>query len=141
MGIKKRNLDEQHIFLQDPGPAVADAEIQSAFAEFDYFVKNVYVGCAVGGITGATVVDINKDGTTIFDDTVKATLTATVTEATAYDDLTAGMEKGDKGDRFSFDIDSIHSGTAQENTFVHIVLTRKEPQGGTTPSNVAPSAL
>jgi hypothetical protein len=139
MGIKKRNLDEQHIVLQGKGGALAaDANIAVEFAEFDYHVKNVYAEVLAVGTTGSTVVDVNKNGTTIFSGAGKITFTTLVTAA--IDTLAAGMNTGSKGDKFSLDIDSIHT-TPPEHLVVHIVLTKREPRGGSTPTNVAPSAL
>lgn len=140
MGIKKRNLDEQHIVLQGQGAAAADNHLMAAYAEFDYYIKNVYAEVAVAGVTGSMIADVNKNGTTIFSASAKITFTS-ATSVNTYSALTSGMEKGNKGDKFSLDIDSIHSGTPAEHLTVHIVLTRKEPQGGSTPTNVAPSAL
>lgn len=139
VGIKKRNLDEQHLVLRVAGPASADANLDFGFAEFDYHVKNVYSEVVAAGVTGSTVADVHKNGTTIFSAGGKITYT-TGTTPDSYSALTAGMETGNKGDKFSLDVDTAHT-TPAEGLLVHIVLTRKEPRGGNTPTNVAPSAL
>ena len=58
MGIKLDNLDEQVIILRTPEPVVADDHVDSDYAHFDHFVKNIHAECGVVGATGTTALDI-----------------------------------------------------------------------------------
>ncbi len=79
---------------------------------------SLYVDTAGSG-TGSTVVDINKNGTTIT--TSKLTLTTT---GTSHVDLTPSTTAVAKGDAITIDVDSVTATTAPSNGYVLIHYTR-----------------
>lgn len=79
---------------------------------------SLYVDTAGSG-TGSTVVDINKNGTTIT--TNKLTLTTTFT---SHVDVTPTTTAVAKGDAITIDVDSVTATTAPSNGYVLIHYTR-----------------
>jgi hypothetical protein len=136
MGIKSKNMDEQDFVLIVPGAVAADANLDQNFAKFSGYIHNGYGEMLGAGVTGSTIADVNKNGTTIFSAAPKITFTAAAA-ASSYSALSS--EAVTKGDKFSLDVDSIHTGTAPDGLAVHIRLGRRPKPGGAT--NVAPSAL
>ena len=134
MGIKLDNLDEQVITLKAGEPVAADDHVDSDFANFDHFIKNIHVQCGVVGATGTTAVDILKNLATILASSID--LTADLIP-TSYPDLVAGAQVGAKGDRYSLNIDTVET-TPPQGLSVQMVLARKRPGPlqNVTPANL-----
>lgn len=123
MGIKRKNMDEQVIILRASEPVVADDHVDTDFADFDHFVKNIHMECAVVGATGTTSVDVNRDGTTILSAAID--LTADLIP-TAYPTVSDANRVGAKGDRYSLDVDAVET-TVPQGLIVQLLLARKDP--------------
>lgn len=134
MGIKLDNLDEQVIILRAPEPVVADDHVDSDYAHFNHFVKNIHAQCGVVGATGTTAIDINKNLTSILAAAINFTADLI---PTSYPALAAGADVGSKGDRYSLDLDTVET-TVPQGLTVHLTLARKRP-GAVT--NVTPANL
>ena len=134
MGIKLDNLDEQVIILRAPEPVVADDHVDSDYAHFDHFVKNIHAQCGVVGATGTTALDILKNLTTILAASIDFTADLI---PTSYPVLAAGADVGSKGDRYSLNLDTVET-TVPQGLNVHLTLARKRP-GAVT--NVTPANL
>lgn len=80
---------------------------------------DLYVDTAGSG-TGSTVVDINKNGTTI---TASTKLTLTTTQ-TSNLDVTPSVTAVAKGDAITIDVDSVTATTAPSNGYILIHYTR-----------------
>lgn len=134
MGIKLDNLDEQVIILRAPEPVVADDHVDSDYAHFDHFIKNIHVQCGVVGATGTTALDILKNLSTILASAIN--LTADLIP-TSYPDLASGAQVGAKGDRYSLNLDTVET-TVPQGLNVHMVLARKRPGPlqNLTPANI-----
>lgn len=128
--------------LRKAGSAAVAADIDNFNAPFNGFISSVF--CSFGRMgtdgTGAptqdVLVDILKNGTTIFSGATKINFTHagqlgtanTPTLASAYAALTANPTAVTKGDKISISITQILNGTAPVQPLdltVHIVLAKK----------------
>ncbi len=134
MGIKFDNLDEQLIILKAGEPVAADDYVDSDYALFDHFIKNIHAECSVVGASGTTAIDINRALVTILASVINFTADLI---PTSYPDLASGAQVGSKGDRYSLDIDTVES-TPPQGLSVHMVLARRRPGAAT---NVTPANL
>ena len=82
--------------------------------DFKIFGADIYLGTAG---SGTTVIDINKNGTTMFTAKPQITTTGTKGEGFTADDLMSS----DTGDYFSVDIDS--AGTPGTNLYVNLLVS------------------
>jgi hypothetical protein len=136
--IRKRNIEEQWIVLTNRSTQAAIVEAATAIAEFNGRIANVYGFLRTAGITGAQVVDLNVNGTTVFGaGSVKISFATTVATAT-FDPVAEASLRVSKGDRISIDVDSVHSGTAAIGLTIFVQLLRR---GKDATTFVAPSAL
>jgi len=123
---------------QPPRPADAEFHIDGALAvetqvagvwiaPADGFIATVYIHCASTGTSGATIVDVNKNGTTIFTDQgARPTLAAGAYPpvATAMPSVTTITA----GDIISVDIDQV--GAKASGLSVLVILDLREDVGG-----------
>ena len=123
MGIAVRNLDEAWVTFFVPGTQTASNVKAMEIVPFDGFITNVHAELVTAGVTGSQVVDLNKNGTTIFAAAAKITFTAAAA-VNAYSALTSRAVS--KGDKISLDVDSIHSGTAAVGLLVHMQISKRD---------------
>lgn len=123
MGIQQRNRDEQIIAFRIPGNQAAGTYKNWDFAEFDGVIANIYAEVRTAGVTGSMVVDVNKNGTTVFSDGTKITFTSAAS-VNAYSAVADATRQVAKGDKISVDVDSVHTTPAVDLT-VYVVLTRR----------------
>jgi hypothetical protein len=123
--------------LKSPGTQTAAVGKDWDFVLKDGKIVNVYAILRTAGITGTQIVDLNKNGTTVFGaGTVKISFATTVPTAT-YDPL-ASLNVA-KGDKISIDVDSIHSGTAAVELTVIVDIEFKTGQAVET--HLSPALL
>jgi len=123
--------------LKNAGANAADANVDAVYAPFDGFISNVYKDQVSGPAGSAEIIDIHKNGTTIFATATKIT-TADGGVVRTYSALTSNQVA--KGDRITMDIDQAGSGTPGENASVHIRFSAFRVENDAV-TNVAPSAL
>jgi hypothetical protein len=126
--IKIRNLDHVLLELKVPGAVTTGTEADAALVPFDGFITNIFAKAVTGG-TGSTpsVVDVNKNGTTIFATATKITIAAT-TGAASYSAQNVDPTPVAAGDLLSLDVDSIAGSPA--GFVVALLLSRQNPGGG-----------
>lgn len=122
MGIKQRNRDDILVNLSVPGTQSAAVNKQTFVVPFACRLTHIYALLGTAGTTGSQIVDVNKNGTTIFTGATKLTFPSTVAAAT-YDTFSTDPPVFVKGDRITVDVDSIHT-TAAVNLNLLLVLTR-----------------
>lgn len=132
-----RHQNTVDLMLQAAGAAAADNNVAVVRVPFDGFIQNIFKG-EIAGPTGADeVLDLNKNGTTVFAAAGKIT-TADGTVNKTYSALTSGAEVVSEGDELSLDIDST-GGTPGEGVYVGVRISRTRTNAGVT--NVAPETL
>jgi len=131
MGIKVRNLDEIVVKLQGQGGALAaDANLDGFVVPFACKLKAIFARVLAAGTTGTMIVDVNKNGTTIFSGAAKLTW-ASASVSPTYAAYTTDPADFVEGDRIGLDIDSVHT-TPAEGLIVELVLSRsKRSSAGT----------
>lgn len=107
MGIKVKNLDQYVLELRVNGTLTTGANKDCAYIPFSGFITNVAAKAGSGG-TGAThsILDVNLDGTTIFDGATKITVAST-TGACSYSALTNKPAQVTAGSLLTLDVDAI----------------------------------
>lgn len=127
--IKVRNQSEFIVRFRVAGAVAADAAVDAFLVPFACRIKAMYAKLVTAGVTGSMIVDLNKNGTTIFANAPKLTW-ATAAVDPSYDTLAADPTELVKGDMLSMDVDSIHT-TPAEGLVVELVLERAK-QGPTS---------
>jgi len=122
MGIRTKNLHHHVITLRCAGTLTAAANKDIAKALMSGFITNV-VGKMLtpGSGSTATIVDVNLNGTTIFDAATKMTFAAT-TGVASYSALSSEPISVTYGSMFSLDVDSISTNPA--NLVVQITVSK-----------------
>ena len=138
MGIAVRNVDYQVVQLRNPGTQAAAVARDVALAEMDGYIANIYAELETAGTTGNQISDIHRAAAagasaTIFTGATKITH-ATTSRTATYSAVSATEQKVKKGDRFSLDVDSIHT-TAAIGLVVYIHIKKRDPGAV---KNVAP---
>ena len=136
--IQAKNMGYQDIVLRNPDTQATLVAADYDFAQFDGFIENIWAVLDAAGTTNSQVVEVEKNGTTIFTGSTLITFT-TLVSPNAYDPVSAANRLVTKGDKFSIDVDSVHSGTAAKGLAVHIRLSPKARNASVL--NQAPSAL
>jgi hypothetical protein len=125
--IRIKNTSQYILNLRSPGTATAATNKDCVSVPFPCKILNLYATCSSGG-TGSTssIVDIHKNGTTIFATSVKITITP-ITGAVAYSTFTSQPTELAAGDILSMDIDQIS--TTLSNVMVQLLLSKEGPSG------------
>jgi len=131
-----RQLNTADLQLINAGAAAADNNVDVAVVPFDGFIVNIYKDQVGGPAGSAEIIDVHKNGTTIFSTATKITTAAGGTTRT-YSPLSSMLVSA--GDRLTMDIDQAGSGTPGEGVSVHIRVQRDRPLGDTT--NLSPAQL
>ena len=127
MGVELDNLDEQVLQMGVPGTQTATTDKEFVTCPMDGFIKAIIAKLGTAGITGTQVVDIHKNGVTVFGSLAKivfATTNVAPNAHPAYGDISVL-----KGDQLSLDVDTIHSGTVAEDLTVALVISKRPRQG------------
>lgn len=100
-----------------PGTAVAGTDVAGTwFAPDAITITAIDVHADTAGATGSTVIDVNKNGTSIYPTATKPTLADTATSDTGnVPDTTAGVAN----DKYTIDIDSV---TTTAPTDLYVVI-------------------
>lgn len=125
--IKLRNRSEFLIDLSVPGTQTATTNKRTFVVPFACQIKSIYALLGAAGTTGSQIVEIKKNGTTIFSNATKLTFATTVAAAT-YGPLTADPTSLAKGDVLTVDVTQIHT-TPAVNLNLLIVLQRFRATG------------
>lgn len=122
MGIRVKNLGNYVMNLVAPGTITAATGKDLAVAPFAGYIVNCYATISDGG-TGVTssVVDIHKNGVTVFKTATKMTFVATTGVCTYSTFFTTALSVS-AGDVFQLDVDSI--ATSPKNLHVSLLLSR-----------------
>ena len=138
--IKLRQQEEILVQLDNPKLQAADLNVAQFVVPFACRLKGVLAKLTVAGTTGSMIVDVNKNGTTIFSAAPKITFATTAQEPT-YAALTTDPTTFVKNDVISVDVDSVHS-TPGEGLSLLVVLQRGKASsaaattlGGVGPEN------
>ncbi len=120
--IKVRNQSEFIVHLENPALQAADDNVAVFLVPFALRLKAIYAKVVAAGTTGSMIVDLSKNGTTIFANAPKLTWATTDVDP-SYDTLAADPTTFAKGDMISMDVDSVHT-TPAEGLVVELVLER-----------------
>jgi hypothetical protein len=122
MGIRIKNQHHHILTLKASLTLSATTNKDFALVPFAGKISNIYATCSTVG-TGNTnsIIDINKNGTTIFSQAPKITI-STQSTTVSYSTFTSQPTDVAAGDIISMDIDSVGSGMA--NLLVSVVITR-----------------
>lgn len=133
MGIKIRNLDEYTLALKMGGTITTTGIDQSVSepAPFAGFITNIYatVAKAKNGVT-TMVLDLTKNGTTVFSSTVTQLNFVGTTGLCTYGALTTDPIAVAAGDFFALDVDAI--GVQHNGVSVLLTISRRNPAVSTT---------
>jgi hypothetical protein len=123
--IRVKNLEHFVIPLHVPGTISAGASKACAVVPFPGKIVNIYAkqGTAGGGDTN-TIADLNLNGTTIFDTSVKITTAATSGTVT-YSALDSRPTDVAAGDILTLDVDQ--AGTSGANLCVLVTIAKNNP--------------
>lgn len=100
-----------------PGTAVVGTDVAGTwFVPVAGTISSISLYADVAGDTGSTVIDVNKNGTSIFPSSTKPTLATT---ATADEDVVPDTTEIAQGDKITIDIDSVTT-TAQTDLYILI---------------------
>ena len=119
--IRNRSTEDFNVQVSIPGTQTAATNKFFLEVPFAGRLKAIKAILGAAGVTGSQVVDVNKNGTTIFSGAGKITFGATT--APTYAALTADPTEFVKGDNVSVDVDSIHT-TAAVNLSIWLVFSR-----------------
>jgi hypothetical protein len=119
--IRKKNLSHEVFTLKTLGSVTAATNKDGFIVPFDGFISNLYGLCST--ITGNTnsILDINKNGTTIFGAAVKCTFT-TGSVTASFSALTSNPTSVSAGDLITLDADSVS--TTLTNAFVDVCISK-----------------
>jgi hypothetical protein len=120
--IRLKNQNEIVVDLGVPATQSAAVNKQVFIAPFACQLKAIFAKLGSAGTTGSQIVDVNKNGTTIFSNATKLTF-ATGVQACTYGPQTANPTQFAKGDIISVDVDQIHT-TPAVNLALLLVLER-----------------
>lgn len=120
--IKIRNQAELVLDLGVPGTQSATADKQVFVVPFACQLKAIFAKLGTAGVTGSQIIDVNKNGVTIFSNATKLTF-ATAVQACTYGPFTADPTQFAKGDIITVDVDQIHT-TPAKNLALVLVLQR-----------------
>jgi hypothetical protein len=122
MGIRVKNQSHYILRLACPGTLTAAANKDVNIAPFAGKITNIYAAVLSGG-TGVTnsIADVNINGTTIFSQAPKITITST-SGTIVYSTLSSQPTNVAAGDMFTLDLDSV--GTSVTELCVLITITR-----------------
>lgn len=110
--IKLKNQGEVVENLQLIGAQAVGTEKAIYVVPFAVQLKAIFAKLGTAGVTGSQIVEIKKNGVTIFSDAVKLTF-ATAVQAATYGPLTVNPTKFAKGDVITVDITQIHTTPAK----------------------------
>ncbi len=130
--IDARRQSDYIVHLRAPGTQTAATNKDFGILPFACELIGIIARLGTAGTTGSQICDVNKNGTTIFAKAAKITFATTVATPTAFaSDETAvsAPVQFAEGDNISFDVDSIHSGTAAIN-FSLVLHFRRIGVGG-----------
>ena len=122
MGIRVKNLQHKVYEFVCRGNATAANNKDSHVVQFPGYISNCLGVCKDGGASTASVVDINKNGTTIFGGATKVSFSAAAPAVVSYATLTANPTPVAAGDVLSMDVDSCS--TTASNLTVLVTVTR-----------------
>jgi hypothetical protein len=132
MGIRVKNLHNAVLSLRSAGTLTAATNKDIAIVPFAGCISNI---CALSSTHGVgstdTVVDINKNGTTIFGAATKITLDGGTTTV-SYSALTSQPTMVAAGDVLTMDIDSVGSTFSNLEVLITISKTRVDVCGTTS---------
>jgi hypothetical protein len=120
--IQLRNTEDFLVDFSVPGTQTAATNKVCWVAPFAGRIKALYAKLGTAGVTGSQVNDISKNGTTIFG-TPGIDFATTAVDPT-YNALAADPHEFVKGDVFTLDVDSIHTGTAAVNLCLFMTVSR-----------------
>jgi hypothetical protein len=126
--IKLRNLDDFIEDLSIPGTQSAATHVKTLLIPFSCTLSAIYAKLGTAGVTSAQIVDIMKNGTTIFSSAVKLTFATAVTAAT-YGPLTTDPPTFIKGDIVRVDVTQVHTTPAVDLNLL-LVFTRSIQASG-----------
>jgi hypothetical protein len=139
--IQVRNLAEERIELQKAGAAAVANDIDNFIVPYNGYIKAIYAVFGVMGTDGTgsptqdVIVDLKKNGTSIFSGATKLNFSHALQVGTAntsiaadnYGAMTANPTKVSKGDFIRMDITQILNGTSPTqptDLICHVVFTR-----------------
>jgi hypothetical protein len=129
--IDVRKQSDFILHLDAPGTQTAATNKAFKILPFACELIGIVSRLGTAGTTGSQVVDLNKNGTTIFSKAAKITFATTVATPTAFASdetaITAPVQFAE-GDNVSFDVDSIH--TTPAVNFSLVLLFRRTGVGG-----------
>ena len=122
MGIRIKNHQQEVYVLKCYGTLSVTTTRDVQPILFPGAITNVVAVMAAGGATTATVIDLNKNGTTVFAAATKVTLSAATPSVATYSGLTTTPYPVAAGDILSVDVDSCP--TTASNAIVVVTVTR-----------------
>jgi len=125
--IELRNKGEFLVVFQVGGALAVDNALNAFKVPFPARLKAINAKLVTAGVTGSMIVDINKNGTTIFSGALKLTFATTAVDPT-YDTFATDPTTFDLADMLSLDVDSVHTIPA-EGLVVELVLERQRISG------------
>ena len=125
--IDRRRESDLLVELNVAGTQTAATDKACKVIPFACELIGFLAALGTAGVTGSQVVDIHKNGTTIFSKSAKITFATTVATMTAFaSDETAVTSPVQfaEGDVVTLDVDSVHSGSAAVNLCVTLLFRR-----------------
>jgi hypothetical protein len=130
MGIRIKNLHNYILRLRVNSTLSATTDKDCVVAPFAGQISNVFSTFTTLGTAAHPILDVHKNGTTIFSASTKITGTTT-SGVMSYSALSS--PNVDAGDIFTLDVDT--SGTAAVNATVLITITRTDVPTNSTLSD------
>jgi imidazoleglycerol phosphate synthase glutamine amidotransferase subunit HisH len=131
MGIRTKNLQSYILELRIARTLSATTDADSVMVPFAGYISNAVAKLATQGTAANPIIDVNKNGTTIFGAATKVTGN-TVSSTFGYSDLSSDHLNLAAGDIISIDVDT--AGTAAANFMLNLTLTKTPVK---QPSHVA----
>jgi hypothetical protein len=121
MGIRTKNLHNYILGLKVTKTISATLNVDAIVVPFSGFVSNIIATFSSLGTGAYPILDVNKNGATIFGDATKITGN-TGSNTFGYSDLTSDHLGVVAGDIISLDVDT--AGTAAVNALVNITISK-----------------
>lgn len=124
MGIRIKNLHNTELVLAKPGTVTGNS-IACVRVPFDGYITNIVADIVTPGTgsTSSSVLDIHKNGTTIFTSATKITISSA--GVVTYSGMSATPTPVSAGDILTLDADSLAIGTPA-NLSVSVVVSKTE---------------
>lgn len=121
MGIRTKNLHNKILELKVNGTLSATTNLNSVMVPFYGFISNIVATFSSHGTGANPILDVNKNGTTVFSAATKITGN-TGSSTFGYSDLSSDHFGVSPGDIISLDVDT--GGTGAVNALVNITISK-----------------